>query len=145
MALIGFENQSEWLSQISNINSTESSIDYFFTQRKVNENEEFIDEKTLERKKKKVTNIYNFLAIVFPISYFKNYEKLFIDIEIWGDHSFQFNGTIEKTNGELPDLMIKLKEDKTMFVKLTFRDNDKLNKIFKQFIPIIKRYQQNED
>ncbi len=141
MALLGYENQSEWLSQITNINSTENAIDYFFTQRRVTEYEEYIDEKTLDRKKKKVINVYNFLAINFPMSYFKNYTTLIIDIEIWGDHMFHFKGTIIKENGEIPDLMLKLKEDKMIFVKLVFRDNDKLNKIFKQFIPVTKRYQ----
>ena len=46
--------QSEWLNQINNINSIENNIDYFFTQRKVTEIEEIIDEKTLERKKNKL-------------------------------------------------------------------------------------------
>ena len=43
--------QSEWLNQINNINSIENNIDYFFTQRKVTEIEEIIDEKTLEIKR----------------------------------------------------------------------------------------------
>ena len=39
------------------------------------------------------------------------------------------------------DFIIKLKEDKNIFVKLIFRDNDKLQKTFINFIPITKRFQ----
>ncbi len=139
--MLNYEPQSEWLSQINNINITENTIDYFFTQRKVNDVEEYIDEKTLDRKKKKICHIYNFLAINFPVSYFKNYSSLIIDIEIWGDMMFHYKGTILKQEGELPHMMVKLKEDKNIFVKLTFKDGDKLNKTFISFIPVNKRYQ----
>jgi hypothetical protein len=141
MSMLNYEPQSEWLSQINNINITENTIDYFFTQRKVNDVEEYIDEKTLDRKKKKICHIYNFLAINFPVSYFKNYSSLIIDIEIWGDMMFHYKGTILKQEGELPHMMVKLKEDKNIFVKLTFKDGDKLNKTFISFIPVNKRYQ----
>lgn len=139
--MLNYEPQSEWLSQINNINITENTIDYFFTQRKVNDVEDYIDEKTLERKKKKICHIYNFLAINFPISYFKNYNSLIVDIEIWGDMMFHYKGTIHKYEGELPHMMVKLKEDKNIFVKLEFKDGDKLNKKFISFIPVNKRYQ----
>jgi hypothetical protein len=144
MAFFRDEQQSDWLNQINNVNTIENNIDYFFTQRKVTEIEEIIDEKTLDRVKQKVTHIYNFLAINFPISYFKHYNTLEIDIEIWGDNLFNFKGTISKQEGELPHLMVKLKEDKFIFVKLIFRDNDKLNKTFISFIPVNKRYQKNQ-
>ena len=42
-------NKSSWMTKISN----DSSIDFFFTQRKVVETIEYIEEKTLERKEKK--------------------------------------------------------------------------------------------
>ena len=83
MSLLNFEQNSNWLSQETNTNSIENNIDYFFTQRKVNELEEYIDEKTLERKKKKTCSIYNFLAINFPVNNFKNHTSLKIDIEIY--------------------------------------------------------------
>jgi hypothetical protein len=137
--------QSEWLNQISNINSIENNIDYFFTQRKVNEIEEILDEKTLDRKKNKVCHIYNFLAINLPTNSFKSYQNLVIDIEIWGDNNYNFKGTFIKNDGEIPHIMIKLKEDKNIFVKLTFKDNDKLNKTYISFIPVTKRFQYVND
>ena len=143
--MLNYEPQSEWLNQINNINITENTIDYFFTQRKVNDVEEYIDEKTLERKKKRICHIYNFLAINFPVSYFKNYNSLVVDVEIWGDMMFHYKGTIMKQDGELPHMMVKLKEDKNIFVKLTFKDTDKLDKKFISFIPITKRYQHTND
>jgi hypothetical protein len=142
MALFKEEQHSNWLNQVNNINSIENNIDYFFTQRKVNEMEEIIDEKTLERRKQKKIVVYNFLAINFPVNYFKHCNSLEVDIEIWGDNMFNFKGTFKKTDGEIPHLLVKLKEDKNIFVKLIFKDNDKLNKTFISFIPITKRYQQ---
>ena len=94
--MLNYEPQSEWLNQINNTNNTENTIDYFFTQRKVNEVEEYIDEKTLERKKKKICHIYNFLAINFPLYYFKSYHTLIIDVEIWGDMMFHYKGTYDR-------------------------------------------------
>ena len=137
--------QSEWLNQINNINSIENNIDYFFTQRKVTEIEEIIDEKTLERKKNKVNHIYNFLAINLPTNTFKTYQNLTIDIEIWGDNNYNFKGSFIKQDGEMPHIMIKLKEDKNIFVKLIFKDNDKLNKTYISFIPVTKRFQHIND
>ena len=137
--------QSEWLNQINNNNSIENNIDYFFTQRKVNEIEEVLDEKTLERKKNKVCHIYNFLAINLPINSFKTYQNLIIDIEIWGDNNYNFKGTFTKSDGEMPHIMVKLKEDKNIFIKLIFRDNDKLNKTYISFIPVTKRFQHVND
>ncbi len=137
--------QSEWLNQINNINSIENNIDYFFTQRKVTEVEEVIDEKTLERKKNKVCHIYNFLAINLPTNSFKTYQNLIIEIEIWGDNNYNFKGTFLKQDGEIPHIMIKLKEDKNIFVKLIFKDNDKLNKTYISFIPVTKRFQYVND
>ena len=137
--------QSEWLNQINNINSIENNIEFFFTQRKVTEIDEVIDEKTLERKKNKVNHVYNFLAINLPTNTFKNYQNLIIDIEIWGDNNYNFKGSFIKQDGEMPHIMIKLKEDKNIFVKLIFRDNDKLNKTYIRFIPVTKRFQHVDD
>jgi len=136
-----YNNNSEWLNQI-NDNMVENTIDYFFTQRRVTEMEEIIDSSTLERKKKKIQSNYNFLAINFPSTLFKNIINLIIDIEIWGDEKFNFKGSIIKNDGEIPHLMLKLKDDKTIFVKLIFKDNDKIIKTYISFIPVIKRYQQ---
>ncbi len=140
MSLLKDEPQSDWLNQLNNLNTIENTIDYFFTQRKVTEFEEILDEKTLERKTKKNVAIHNFLAINFPINYFKHYHLLEIDIEIWGDNKFNFKGKLLREDGEIPHLMIKLKEDKNIFVKLIFKDS-KLTKTFISFIPITRRYQ----
>jgi hypothetical protein len=134
------KNTSEWLNNI-NENNIDTTIDYFFTQRKVTEYEEIIEEKTLLRKKKKYNRIYNFLAINFPILQFKNVPNLTIDIEIWGDEKFNFKGSIKKEDGDIPHLMLKLKDDKIIFVKLIFHDNDKNTKTFINFIQVNKRYQ----
>ena len=135
-------NNSEWLNQLNNDNIVDNIIDHFFTQRKVVEYEEIIDEKTLDRKTIKHNCIFNFLAINFPItSYFKNLDKFSISVEIWGDEKFNFKGTITKEDGEVPHLLLKLKEDKMIFIKLIFIANEKIIKTFITFIPVIKRYQ----
>jgi hypothetical protein len=135
-------DKSEWLNQINNEHTNiDTSIDYFFTQRKVTENEQILDELTLERKNKRSIHVYNFLAINFPTTQFKNLLNLIIDVEIWGDEKFNFKGCIMKHDGEIPHLLLKLKEDKTIFVKLIFKENEKVLKTFISFIPVIKRYQ----
>ena len=144
MALFKLDNQSEWLTQL-NSTSIDNNIDYFFTQRKVNEHIDTLDEKTLERKTQKVCNVYNFLAINFPTHLFKNNHNLVIDIEIWGDNMYNFKGTITKDEGEIPHMMIKLKEDKQIFVKLIFKEDDKILKTYISFIPVTKRFQHIND
>jgi hypothetical protein len=143
MALFKSETQSEWLNQINS--SVDNNIDYFFTQRKVSEHIDTLDEKTLERKTQKVCNVYNFLAINFPTHLFKNNHNLVIDIEIWGDNMYNFKGTIKKQEGEMPHMMIKLKEDKQIFVKIIFREDDKILKTYISFIPVTKRFQHVND
>ena len=144
MALFKSDNQSEWLTQL-NSNTVDNNIDYFFTQRKVNEFNDVLDEKTLERKTQKVCSVYNFLAINLPTHLFKNSHNLFIDVEIWGDNMFNFKGTINKQDGEIPHIMIKLKEDKNIFVKLIFKENEKILKTYISFIPVTKRFQHVND
>ena len=126
---------SNWL----NDKNVENVIDYFFTQRKITEYEEILDEKTLERIKKKCNRTYNFLAINFPLIQFKNLQNLSVDVEIWGDEMYNFKGTITKNDGIMPHLMIKLKEDKMIFVKLVFKNDDKICKTFINFIPVFFR------
>jgi hypothetical protein len=143
MALFKSENQSEWLNQINS--SIDNNIDYFFTQRKVSEFVETLDEKTLERKTQKVCNVYNFLAINLPTHLFKNNHNLIIDVEIWGDNMYNFKGSIKRQEGDMPHIMIKLKEDKQIFVKLIFREDDKNLKTYISFIPVTKRFQHVSD
>jgi hypothetical protein len=144
MALFKTENQSDWLTQITT-SSVDNNIDYFFTQRKVNEYVDVLDEKTLERKTQKVCNVFNFLAINLPTHLFKNSHNLLIDIEIWGDNMYNFKGSINKQDGEIPHIMIKLKEDKNIFVKIIFKENDKILKTYISFIPVTKRFQHISD
>ena len=132
---------STWL----NDKKVDNVIDYFFTQRKITEYEEIIEPKTLERKKQKWNRTYNFLAINFPLIPYKNLQNLSIDIEIWGDEMYNFKGTLTKNDGDMPHLLIKLKEDKTIFVKLILKTDDTVCKTFITFIPIIKRYQMVPD
>jgi len=144
MALIHPYDSSEWLNQQSG-DTIENAIDYFFTQRKITEVLEAIDEKTLERKQTKQSYLVNFLAINLPINQFKSVQNLEIDIEIWGDDKYVFKSTVLKKSDEVPHLMLKLRDDKQLFVKLIFKENSKTLRTFISFINIIKRYQQVPD
>lgn len=144
MALIHPYDSSEWLNQQSG-DTIENAIDYFFTQRKITEVVEVIDEKTLERKQTKHSYLVNFLAINLPINQFKSVQNLEIDIEIWGDDKYVFKSTVLKKSDEVPHLMLKLKDDKQLFVKLIFKEKSKTLRTFINFINIIKRYQQVPD
>jgi hypothetical protein len=53
----------EAFHKLTNQNKTFGTIEYFFTQRKINEDQEVLD-KSLNRKNKQVSVIYNFLAII---------------------------------------------------------------------------------
>jgi len=64
-------------SNILKLNNHNDVIDYFFTQRKVTEFEEFVDQKDMERKKKKKEFTYNFIAINVPY-----YSYLDTDVKI---------------------------------------------------------------
>ena len=137
-----YDPNSEWLNQIDHDNN----LDHFFTQRKVVEYYEEMDNKTLERIKKKKNVIHNFLAINLPNNQFENINKskldISIDVEIWGDEKYNYKGMINNKSGEIPHLLIKLNSDKQIFVKLIYKDGDNnILKTFVSFIPIIKRYQ----
>ena len=109
-----YDPQSSWLSNISHDNS----IDCFFTQRKIVEFDEIIDEKTLDRNKIKKNITQNFLAITFPNNQFKNKTKILVDIEIWGDKSYNYRGKLENITGDSPHVLVKLDDDTELFVKL---------------------------
>ena len=131
-----YDPSSSWLSDVAHDNS----IDYFFTQRKVIEYEEKLDE-NLNRKKIKKNVTINFLALTFPNNQFQNKSQLKIKIEIWGDVKYHYIGTLENVEGDYPHLLLQLDDDKELFVKLQYYNDDKLLKTFTTFIPIIKRYQ----
>ena len=134
--LEGYDPNSTWMSECTHDNS----IDFFFTQRKVVEYNEKVDE-NLNRKKVKKNVTINFLALTFPNNQFQNKSNLKIEIEIWGDIKYHYTGTLINKEGEFPHLLLQLDDDKELFVKLTYFENDKILKNFTTFIPIIKRYQ----
>ena len=127
-------NNSNWLKQIDNT----TDIDYFFTQRKVTETVEYLEDNTLERKKKKETVTHNFLAINLPIIK-EEFNK--IKVELWGDKSYNYEGEIISNKGICPNLMLKLNEDTQMFIKLIYSNENNDVKTYIHFIPILKRYQ----
>ncbi len=131
-----YDPSSSWLSDVTH----DTSIDYFFTQRKIIEYEEKLDE-NLNRKKIKKNVTINFLALTFPNNQFQNKSQLKIKIEIWGDVKYHYIGILENIEGDYPHLLLQLDDDKELFVKLQYYNDDKLLKTFTTFIPIIKRYQ----
>ena len=135
MSIKPFEGNSKWMNKVDFKND---NIDFFFTQRKVVECVEYIDESNLERKEKKKTVMYNFLAINLPTPK-KYYEK--IKIEIWGDKELNYIGELLNIKGSSPNFMIKLNDDTQIFVKLIYDNNDDDIKTYYRFIPVLKRYQ----
>lgn len=139
MAELSEFNNSNWITKIN----FSKNIDYFFTQRKVTQTSEYIDTETLERKEKKETITQNFLAIYFP-NISDEYNK--IDIEIWGDTGYNYEGTLSNRKGTIPNLLLSLFEDSEIFVKLTYHnETDKDIKTYINFINILKRYQKTND
>ena len=134
-----FSNNSEWLQHNKN-NIKNDIIDYFFTQRKINEIIEKLDT-SLVRTEVIVKKVQNFLALNFPINKLSkklniSNEKIEINVEIWGDKNFHFNGCIIANTGTIPSILVKLQNDTQIFVKITFDNNNYIS-----FIPIHKRYQ----
>ena len=127
-------NKSSWMTKINN----DSSIDFFFTQRKVVETSEYLDDKTLERKEKKETITHNFLEINLPLvkDEFKN-----IKIELWGDRGYNYEGEIKTLNGHCPNLLLKLNDDTEIFIKLIYVNLTNEEKTYINFINVLKRYQ----
>ena len=126
-------NKSNWMKKIDYNNN----IDYFFTQRKVVETTEYLDDKTLERKEKKENVTHNFLAINFP-NVKEEYNN--IKIEVWGDKGYNYEGEIINHKGIMPNLMLKLNEDTEIFLKLTYLNENDF-KTYITFINVLKRYQ----
>ena len=138
------------------------NIDYFFTQRTIIEENEYID-KNMNRKIKKQKVIYNFLALYIPLNIQTDYsidnnsnnknEELHkimpvipvgFDIEIFGDSGYHYNGNITSHTGIISNFMIPINTDKKIFVKIkyNFIDNNKnIFKIFISFIDIPRRFQ----
>ncbi len=95
--------------------------------------------KILIVKKKKNKN-YNFLAINFPLSIVKKYTGI-IEMELWGDKGYNYNGTINTKRGDLPHLLIRLSGDTQIFIKLNSNKSNDESETVISFIQIPKRYQ----
>lgn len=133
------------------------NLDYFFTQRNMTEEQEYID-KHMVRKTKKVKVTHNFLALNIPTILTTNNstgqmteQSLGFDIEVYGDDGYHYKGTITSYQGIVPNFMIPLKGDNKIFVHINYKYNDSnnllTNKKFINFIDVPKRFKQttNDD
>jgi hypothetical protein len=131
------------------------NIDYFFTQRTLTEEQDFID-KNMNRKMKKIKVTHNFLALNIPTILTTNtangqtLEKpLGFDVEIYGDDGYHYKGTITSFQGIIPNFMIPIKGDKKLFININYKFNDSnensSTKKFVNFIEVPKRFQSTDD
>jgi hypothetical protein len=127
------------------------NIDFFFSQRSLTEEHEFID-KHMNRKTKKVKVTHNFLALNIPtIITTTNSNGLTIekpmgfDIEIFGDEGYHYKGTITSYLGIIPNFMIPIKGDKKLFVNINYKISDSNENTscrkYVNFIEVPKRFQ----
>ena len=140
----------EAFNKLSNQNKTFGNIEFFFTQRKINEDHEYLD-KTLTRKNKQVNVIYNFLAINIPNIMSDNVISGF-DIEIFGDIGYHYKAFISSFQGAMPHFLIPLKGDKKIFVNILPKyelkesnSNHNVTQNYIAFIDVPKRYHMNEN
>lgn len=125
------------------------NIDYFFTQRTVTEEQEYLD-KNMNRQIKKIKTTVNFLALNIPTINQPNEKPMGFDIEIFGDDGYHYKGTITSYQGIIPNFMIPIKGDKKLFVNINYKFTDNnnsetnLSKKFVNFIEVPKRYQNDE-
>jgi len=126
-------------------------LDYFFTQKSLMEENEYID-KNMNRKLKKKKVIHNFLALNIPTilttisNNGENIEKpMGFDVEIYGDEGYHYKGNINSYQGIIPNFMIPIKGDKKLFITINYKciDSNELQKIkkFVNFIEVPKRFQ----
>ena len=126
------------------------NIDYFFTQRNLTEEQEYID-KHMNRKTKKIKVNLNFLALNIPTIVTtlnnngqQNEKTLGFDVEIFGDEGYHYKGNINSYQGIIPNFMIPIKGDKKLFVNINYEFTDsgdnRLSKKFVNFIEVPKRY-----
>jgi len=131
------------------------NIDYFFTQRTMTEDHEYID-KNMNRAIKKIKVSHNFLALNIPTIITtttengQNVEKpIGFDIEIFGDEGYHYKGTITSYQGVIPNFMVPIKGDKKLFVNINYKftdtNNNSLFKKFVNFIEVPKRFQMTND
>lgn len=127
------------------------NLDYFFTQRTLNEEQEYFD-KNMNRMFKKIKVTNNFLALNIPTflltpEHISN-KPLGFDIEIFGDEGYHYKGTITSYEGIIPNFMIPIKHDKKLFVNINYNFKtsneytfDNNYKKFINFIEVPKRFQ----
>jgi hypothetical protein len=131
------------------------NIDYFFTQRNLTEDQEYID-KNMNRKTKKIKVNLNFLALNIPTiittvdTNGQSRDKMLgFDVEIFGDEGYHYKGSITSYQGVVPSLLIQIKNDKKLFVHVNYKLNDDNNnpqsKKFVNFIEVPKRFQLMDD
>lgn len=131
------------------------NIDFFFTQRELTEDHEYID-KNMNRKTKKMKVKHNFLALNIPTIVTTTSENgqsidkpMGFDIEIYGDEGYHYKGTITSYQGIIPNFMVPIKGDKKLFVNINYKFSDSndnsLSKKFVNFIEVPKRFQIMDD
>jgi hypothetical protein len=131
------------------------NIDYFFTQRNLTEDQEYID-KNMNRKTKKVKVNLNFLALNIPTivttvnTNGQSQDKMLgFDVEIFGDEGYHYKGSITSYQGVVPSLLIQIKNDKKLFIHVNYKLNDDDNNLqsrkFVNFIEVPKRFQLMDD
>lgn len=126
------------------------TIDYFFLQRTLTEEQEFFD-KNMNRQIKKVKVTHNFLALNIPTisniinDNLQNTKSAVFDIEIYGDEGYHYKGTITSYKGNIPNFMIPIKGDKKLFIHVNHNliDSNKnpISTNYVNFIEVPKRHQ----
>lgn len=142
----------EAFHKLSNQNKTFGNIEYFFTQRRLIEEQEYLD-KSLNRKNKQINVIYNYLAINIPNILVDEIISGF-NIEIFGDNGYHYKAFLSSYQGIVPHFLVLLKGDKKIFINIlpklnskekeTFKfdtENIPFNKNYIAFIEVPKRYQ----
>lgn len=121
-------------------------IDYFFTQRNLKEDHEFLDQ-NMNRKNKQVNMTYNFLALSIPTHELKENINSIIEVDIFGDTGFHYKGKTTTLIGNAPNFMIPVKSDKKLFVHIIYKESDKESEIKEYicFIEVPKRFQSVEN
>jgi hypothetical protein len=139
----------EAFNTLKNLQKPFQNIDFFFTQRNMTEDHEYID-KQMNRKNKKVKVTHNFLALNIPtiitVNNGQDIEKpLGFDIEIHGDEGYHYKGYITSYLGTIPNFMIPIKGDKKIFININYKFTDGSENInikkFVNFIEVPKRFQ----
>ena len=124
--------------------NNQNSIDHFFTQRKITKHVEYVDTKDMNRKKKTVDVKLNFIAINIP--FYDNVDDnntVSIEMKVFGNTSLKYHGIHESKEGYFPSIMLKLGDDKQLFVHIVFKTGDEniVGKEYVSFIDIPIRYQ----